>query len=365
MKYEDFDFSKLVWDQYICNSLYRFAPGTKIGMLTVTRLLGVVRGYDPDGSIRNKIYYECKCDCGNKTVNREDDLKTVLRGSRNTISCGCYRTATIVKAATGPNRANFKKNTYGQDDPAVGVYRGIRNRVHWKDHPKYHRYGGRGITICPEWDDLENGGSDKFCDWMYNVAGYTKDMGSDVSIDRFDNDGPYSPDNCHLALNRGQGNNRTSQNVYFNWYEQKYTQSDLAYRFGKNRDRVGEKIKEGKPLHEALLAPNFKSKYDRKAALEASPNGLIVTPRAFVIQPFRFVDHCEIDPRNHWRKSDDPNRQTCPTDKAYEQTLNVLAEKIRKAERDNGHSIKPFEFVENATTDFLAYSFMPSTEYNF
>lgn len=360
MKFEEFDFSKLIWDQYICNSLNRFVPGAKIGMLTITRLLGVIRKYDPDGSIRNKVYYECKCDCGNKTVNEENNLKQVLKGIRNTISCGCYRTANAIKAAQDPNRVAIRKNKYTTDDAAMKTYKEIRHRIHCTTSTKYYRYGGRGITICPEWDDLDNNGADKFCDWMYNVAGYTPDMGTEVSIDRMDPDGNYSPNNCHLALNKGQSNNKPSQNVYYNWYDNRYTQKELSWQFGKNSDRVGEKVKEGKSIDEALLAPNFRSRYERQHALESSPNGMIVTPKAFVIEPFRFVDHYEIDPRNHWRPNDVPGLEFCPNQKAYEQTLDLLATKIRKFERDNGRPVKPFEFIENATTDFLAYSFIPS-----
>ena len=65
-------------------------------------------------------------------------------------------------------------------------WQNMKQRCLNPNHPKYTRYGGRGIEICPEWIDIKG-----FRDWAF-TSGYQPGL----TIDRVDNDKGYSPDNC-------------------------------------------------------------------------------------------------------------------------------------------------------------------------
>jgi hypothetical protein len=64
----------------------------------------------------------------------------------------------------------------------------------------FSRYGGRGITICLEWERFEG-----FRDWAL-ANGYA----ADLTIDRIDNDGNYEPDNCQWISKAKQNRNKSN-----------------------------------------------------------------------------------------------------------------------------------------------------------
>jgi hypothetical protein len=78
------------------------------------------------------------------------------------------------------------------------IYYGMKHRCYNRNNAEFHRYGGRGITVCDEWKD----NFQSFYDWA--MANGYKD---NLSIDRIDNDKGYSPNNCKWATRLEQQSN--------------------------------------------------------------------------------------------------------------------------------------------------------------
>lgn len=82
-------------------------------------------------------------------------------------------------------------------------YRRYLNMMQWccnPNNPKYHRYGARGITVCPEWFEVS-----VFIQYLDEVLGPCP---SGHTLDRIDNDGNYEPGNIRWATYAEQAKNQ-------------------------------------------------------------------------------------------------------------------------------------------------------------
>ena len=125
------------------------------------------------------VIWLCRCDCGNLTEVSLDDLRR-----EHTKSCGCLHREISQK------RSGNLSHLYKHGRTRTRLYRiwnHMKDRCLNPNHIKYHRYGGRGINVWPEW----KGNFVAFKFWAI-LSGYQNNL----TIDRIDNDGNYEPDNC-------------------------------------------------------------------------------------------------------------------------------------------------------------------------
>lgn len=133
----------------------------------------------PDGA----RWWRCSCECGGHCEVRGSDL---LRGSVK--SCGCLRIDLPKARATHG----------GSGSRLYRIWQAMRDRTQNPRASRFSYYGGRGIAVCPQWEDFK-----VFRDWALS-NGYA----SNLSIDRIDNDGDYEPANCRWATQQQQVQNR-------------------------------------------------------------------------------------------------------------------------------------------------------------
>lgn len=180
----------------------------------------VVRFYDSD--INRTQYYECRCECGViKTVARN----SIVRGLST--SCGCRRSE-----VTTTRNFRHGSNTRFERTGEYSVWAGMISRCQNKKCKAFKNYGGRGIFVCQAWKGI-NG-----------FATFIKDMGTRPTdlhtIERKNNDGPYSKVNCKWATRKEQSRNKRTT-VLFTFQGQSLTLTDWAEKTGINLSKLSKR----------------------------------------------------------------------------------------------------------------------------
>lgn len=174
----------------------------------------------------------CECDCGEYTTVATSNLT-----SKHTQSCGCLRVDAVRKLST---KHGMKRTSL------YNVWSLMRRRCSNTKDKHYADYGGRGITVCSEWDTSFQA----FYNWAMST-GYT----AGLSIDRIDNNGNYEPKNCRWATMKQQCNNRRSSR-YYKYNGGLYTLSELSDMSGVSYDKLKQRINRLKwPVSRAVETP--------------------------------------------------------------------------------------------------------------
>jgi hypothetical protein len=130
--------------------------------------------------------------------------------------------------------------------PEYAVWQTMKARCHNPNNGKYKNYGGRGISIAPEW---------------LNFGQFIADMGRRPSdshtIERIDNDGNYAPENCRWATHKEQANNRrlrkTSRFITIDGVTK--TLSQWARHTGISVITISGRLRKGWTYKEAVFTP--------------------------------------------------------------------------------------------------------------
>lgn len=118
------------------------------------------------------------------------------------------------------------------DHPLYATWDNMRGRCLRPDNKSYGNYGGRGITICERWMTFWN---------------FAEDMGDrqeGMTLDRRDNDGQYSPENCYWATRKKQARNRRDT-VWVVIDGVKHSAADLADIAGVKPETIARRHKAG------------------------------------------------------------------------------------------------------------------------
>lgn len=121
------------------------------------------------------------------------------------------------------NRRRAKHGMY--KTKVYHAWQTMRDRCSNPKNSRFHRYGGRGITVCERWQEFEN---------------FYADMGDaprGTSLDRIDTDGNYEPSNCRWATPKQQSNN-TSTNTHVTHDGKTQTLAQWAAELGIPYSRI-------------------------------------------------------------------------------------------------------------------------------
>jgi hypothetical protein len=134
------------------------------------------------------------------------------------------------------------------------IWNGMKNRCYNSNTVSYKNYGGRNIQVCNEWLNSFQ----IFYDWSIS-NGYDVNL----TLDRIDNDGNYTPDNCRWASRKKQCNNKSDNFCITAWNEKKTAAEWIEdSRCKATYNSIIYRVKVGWLPEKAIETPNREIDYD-------------------------------------------------------------------------------------------------------
>ena len=201
--------------------------GLRFGRLTV---LSYAERHPSAGGSRS-AYWLCKCDCGKEKIVNGNHLK-----SGAIKSCGCLHKETL---------PNVKHRL--SDSRLYSIYKDMYRRCYNRKNKSYPEYGERGIRVCAEWRGVDN--FVNFYTWAM-THGYADNL----TIDRIDFDGDYSPENCRWVDIYQQANNKRNKvNITIDGVTK--TRAEWCREYGINYRTVCTRMSKGIDPVSAITMP--------------------------------------------------------------------------------------------------------------
>lgn len=129
------------------------------------------------------------------------------------------------------------------------VFARIRARCSYPTHPDYERYGGRGIRFM--WKNYPSFKLD-----MYESYVLHKETNGEnnTTLERIDNSGPYSKENCRWATWKEQAKNRRTSR-YITYKGRTQIVSDWANEIGCDRHTLLYRLNSGWSPEQIIETP--------------------------------------------------------------------------------------------------------------
>ena len=180
-----------------------------------------------------RVKYKCKCNCGNIVL---VDSYNLRHGIAN--PCDCSQ-----KKQNGVYNAAYKHG--GSKTRLYSIWQGMLNRCRNPNVNRYDHYGGRGISVCNDWNDFV-----AFQNWALS-NGYS----AELSIDRIDVNGDYCPENCRWVDTQTQSNNKTTSRI-IEFNGECHNVAEWSIITGINRGTIQSRLQRGWSVARALSNPH-------------------------------------------------------------------------------------------------------------